>query len=71
MLIRKLKGAAQMVANMLERDKIPARTEAAKELKDLVAETESHIAKQGQELAKRERRIKELEAKIAKLENKQ
>jgi phage shock protein A len=71
MLIRKLKGAAQMVANMLERDKLPARTEAAKELKDLVAETESHIARQGQELAKRERRIKELEAKIAKLENKQ
>ena len=41
-----------MVANMLERDKLPARDEAAKELKDLVAQTESHIARQGQELVK-------------------
>ena len=60
MLIRKLKGAAQMVANMLERDTLPARTEAAKELKDLVAETESHIARQGQELTKRAVRISDL-----------
>ena len=60
MLIRKLKGAAQMVANMLERDKLPARTEAAAELKELVAQTESHVAKQGQELAKRAVRINDL-----------
>lgn len=59
-IIRKLKGAAQMVANMLERDKLPVRTEAAAELKELVAQTESHIAKQGQELSKRAVRISDL-----------
>lgn len=71
--LNKLKGAAQMVANMLERDKLPARIEAAAELKELVALLERHVSQQSQELAKRAVRIfdltKHLEAVTSHLEN--
>ena len=49
--MRKLKGAVQMVANMLRRDGLPVRLEAADELLKAAAEAESQLTKRDNELA--------------------
>jgi hypothetical protein len=42
--VDKLRGCAKMVANMLERDNLPARKEAAQELMECVARIEAQVS---------------------------
>lgn len=60
--MNKLKGAAQMVANMLKRDKTPVRIEAAEALLVDVANVESQFTTLQNNLAKEKRRVEELTA---------
>lgn len=67
--MNKLKGASQMVANMLKRDKTPVRTEAAEALLVDVANVESQYTTLQNNLAKEKRRADDLMALLKQAED--
>lgn len=64
----KLKGAVQMVCNMLARDKKPARDEAAVELKEQLARLEADFRKLQNTVKTTERKRKNLYDTLNRLE---
>jgi hypothetical protein len=67
MPINKLKGASQMVANMLKRDNTPVRTEAVEELLNVVADVESGYAKSRERALTQARKADELSDMLEKV----
>lgn len=66
MSIANLRGAAQLVANMLKRDNTPVRVEAAELLLVEVADVEVALTKMKEIISNNNHRIAELEAALNK-----